>query len=416
MNPVTAEELHRLYPRADHRYVEALVGGWPEIQRAGINTPLRWCHFLAQCAHETGDLRIVRENTLWSLDRMCELWPSRFKKTDPVFLARYQMAKGDEQALAELAYGGRKDLGNTEEGDGWAFRGGGFQQGTGRAWYREVGRDISVDLEGSPDLIENPRVSLAATLWYWNKHDLNSFADRNYIRAISCQINRGNPFSKYEAIGAKDRCKAFDRAWAMFGQGDLPNPSNDLGVGASGPDVKAVQLQLRELKYAVGNVDGVFGPETRRALAAFKSDWTDNGGDDLEPGTAIGPKTKAALATAEPISRPEREQMTVKDLREAGSTEVAHGQNQQGVGGVLAAIGVASGAVQMGHDEPIKQSLSWVPAYHSFLVPVLEGIRWFVFNALWLVPLIGGIWFYYKGWAIIRARLQAARNGFNLWR
>ena len=48
MNPVTAEELHRLYPRADHRYVEALVGGWSEIQRAGITTPLRWCHFLAQ--------------------------------------------------------------------------------------------------------------------------------------------------------------------------------------------------------------------------------------------------------------------------------------------------------------------------------------------------------------------------------
>ena len=63
-----------------------------------------------------------------------------------------------------------------------------------------VGQAIGVDLEGQPDLIQNPAISLKAAIWEWNKHGLNKFADRNYLRVIGNAINRGLPFSKYEPI------------------------------------------------------------------------------------------------------------------------------------------------------------------------------------------------------------------------
>lgn len=138
-NKWTAADLRRLAPAAEQSYIDALVEGWDAMQTAGINTPIRRCHFLAQAMHETGDFTIIREKCTWSAKRMCELWPARYSMRDPIFLARIAAAREDEETKAEMAYGGRADLGNENDGDGYAYRGGGIFQGTGRGWYRETG-------------------------------------------------------------------------------------------------------------------------------------------------------------------------------------------------------------------------------------------------------------------------------------
>ena len=190
MQYLTAEELQQLCPRAGQGEIDALVQGASQLERAGINNPLRLAHFLAQVCAETGGLAIVREDTRWTAKQMCMLWPGRFKTiADP----RILLCRNDAEKLAELAYGGRKDLGNVDEGDGFAYRGGGMLQITGRAAYHEAGTAIGVDLEGAPELIEDPAISLAVALWYWTKHNCSQFADSNYGRAVGNAINRGNP-------------------------------------------------------------------------------------------------------------------------------------------------------------------------------------------------------------------------------
>src|ERR1700727_1631791 len=47
-------------------------------------------------------------------------------------------------------------------------------------------------------------------------------------------------------------------------------PTRDLGLGAKGVDVKAVQERLAALKYYPGAIDGVLGPDTQGALWAFQ--------------------------------------------------------------------------------------------------------------------------------------------------
>jgi putative chitinase len=439
MQPWTRDQLHRFAPpprarfERDERpenhaaYVGVFLESWDFLQRNGVNTPLRLAHFMTIVGHETGGLQIVREECTWRYERMCQLWPDRFKLTDPIMRARYVACRGDEEKLAELAYGGwcdlGKRLGNTEPGDGWLYRGNGPFQDTGRSRHREAGSAIGIDLEGSPEQLEDPRVAIKAVLWAWNKFGLGEMADRNYLRAIQNCINRGNPFSKKDPNGWPDRQRWFDRAWAVWGDGILPSPL-ELSVGAQGAEVLALQMRLRELGYAVGAPDTVFGPETRRAIAAFKSDYSAMNPDTaLEPADLVGPVTRSALATADPIRRPERERMTVADLKAAGSTEVAAGQNIQRLGPMMLGLGAIGGASQGTPERQavdptpmLQDTVGWVPTAKATIEPVIHAGQWAVSHWWWVALICLGVWMYAKGGRIIKARLEAARRGLNLWR
>jgi predicted chitinase len=53
-------------------------------------------------------------------------------------------------------------LGNTEAGDGWKFRGGGANQITGRSEFDRYGKEIGIDLVTNPDKIDEPEVAAKA--------------------------------------------------------------------------------------------------------------------------------------------------------------------------------------------------------------------------------------------------------------
>lgn len=52
-----------------------------------------------------------------------------------------------------------KNLGNTQKGDGWRYRGRGYVQITGRANYKKLGDKLGVDLVGDPELALNPEIA-----------------------------------------------------------------------------------------------------------------------------------------------------------------------------------------------------------------------------------------------------------------
>jgi putative chitinase len=410
MQTLSIEELQQLCPRGDPETIAAVVAGAADLDRAGINTPLRLAHFLAQVCAESGGLSLARENTAWTPEQMCQLWPGRFKtRLDPRVLA----CRGDPEALANLAYSGRPELGNTGGDDGWAYRGGGLLQITGRGAYSEAGHAIGVDLEGSPELIEDPGISLAVALWYWGKHNCNQFADGNYGRAIGNAINRGNPYSAKEPIGYYARQKWLEKAWSIVGDGSLPD-AKMLTLGAYGPRVSEVQTRLKELGYAVGDVDSVFGPTLARAVAAFKHDQPNV---EMEPSSIVGPQTLAAMQNAQAISlNPERTGATVADLVAKGSTEAAAGVNGKRIGQLTLYGGIAGAAEQTGVLQQANGLMSQVGMLKVTMVPALEAIA-FGLSHFWPTMLIlGGVWYWTKGHKIINARLIAHQLGFNLSR
>jgi len=125
----------------------------------GIESPLQVAAFLAQIGHESGRLRYVRE--IWG--------PTSWQK-------RYE---------------GRADLGNTEPGDGFKFRGRGLIQITGRNNYARASIALGVDLTESPELLEQPNIAALSAAWFWDEHHLNDLADVGDMRHITRIINGG---------------------------------------------------------------------------------------------------------------------------------------------------------------------------------------------------------------------------------
>lgn len=412
---ITKADLQRFAPCALSEHVDVLVAGWGALQEAGIAvTELRWCHFLTQITTETDGLRKMREDTRWNGATMKRLWPSRFPlgAADPRIVA----ARGNPQKLANLAYSNMAALGNEGGDDGWLFRGGGLPHLTGRANYRECGLAIGVDLEGEPELIEAPEVSLSAAIWVWSRHPNNQFADHNYGRAIGNAINRGNPYSSHDPIGYEHRQQWFARAWAIWGEGQQPKSQETLHLGAHGRSVLQVQIRLRDLGYAVGAADGVLGPATARAIAGFKLDQV-RAGRELEPAETVGPLTLAALEEADPAPlSPDRTAATERDLAAAGSTEIAAGRRAKIAGQAMLYGGAAEAANQVGLLGTIQQMAAGVSGLHVTLAPALAAVQWGLRYALPVALIVGGVWAWMQFRDVIWARLTAHRNGANLGR
>ena len=98
--------------------------------------------------------------------------------TDPteraVFMAQADHESGDFKYMQELGgnsyfkqYDGRKDIGNTQAGDGERFKGRGFFQLTGRANYRDMGRKLGLDLENQPEQAANPEIAAKIATQFW---------------------------------------------------------------------------------------------------------------------------------------------------------------------------------------------------------------------------------------------------------
>ena len=130
MITITAADLKKFAPRAHPDYVAALLGSLDLLRSTGIlETELRLCHFMGQVGAETGGLTVIRESLMYmTAKRLREVWPARFRaKTDEELAPLIK----NPVRLGDAVYGGR--MGNNIGGDGYAFRGGGFLQTTGRA-------------------------------------------------------------------------------------------------------------------------------------------------------------------------------------------------------------------------------------------------------------------------------------------
>lgn len=145
--------------------------------------------FLGQVLHESAGLTQFSENLNYSAERLCAVWPGRF----PTLSAAQPFAR-NPQALANKVYGGR--MGNTEPGDGWRYRGRGPIQLTGKDNYAFVGNLIGQDLTGLPELMEQPRYALEATIAWWEAKIPDSMLGD--VEKISLRVNGG-------LIGLADR-------------------------------------------------------------------------------------------------------------------------------------------------------------------------------------------------------------------
>ena len=84
-------------------------------------------------------------------------------------------------------------MGNGPEssGDGWRFRGRGPIQLTGKDNYTQFSKDTGIDIIADPSLLEDYSVLIKTAIWFWNKNNLNQYADTKDIKTMTKRINGG---------------------------------------------------------------------------------------------------------------------------------------------------------------------------------------------------------------------------------
>ncbi len=303
MRPI--DVVRKVAPNARREYLAAIENGDALFRAAGITTPVRLAHFLAQVLHETGGFRITRENMNYSAERLMEVFGVG-RHSAKVTAAEARELAHNPEAIAERVYGlgnpGKaRELGNTMPGDGYRYRGNGAMQTTGRGNHRRMGQKSGLDLEGHPELALTAEHALKPALAEWTEGNLNAAADRDEIRTITRRINGG-----YN--GLADRENWYRRIRPLIASVELvpgtivfpPFPSPVEPAPEPAADIRALQKRLNELKVGMPiAVDGIMGPQTLAALRAFQRS------KGLDPDGIVGPRTRAALdAVPAPAPKP----------------------------------------------------------------------------------------------------------------
>ena len=168
-----------------------------------ISTPKRQAAFIGQCAHESGNFKVLQENLNYSAEGLMKTWPSRFSTKEIADQYARQPAK-----IAGKVYNGR--LGNASEEEAAKYLGRGLIQLTGKENYGNCGSGIGVDLLSNPDLLGTPEYAALSAGWFWNKKGLNSLADAGDFETMTKRINGG-------LIGLDDRKAKIAKALSVLG-------------------------------------------------------------------------------------------------------------------------------------------------------------------------------------------------------
>lgn len=170
MLPINIDKIVKHLPRGAKPELYEAISRQDVLKQYGLDTVEKQAHFWAQMAHETGGFR----------------WPEELGGRE--YFRRYD---------------GRKDLGNTQPGDGYRFKGRGFIHLTGRHNYKKFGDRIGEDLVNNPEKAAEPEIALKIALEYWKDRGLNDLAEKGDIVGITRRINGG-------LNGLQDRRRYYD--------------------------------------------------------------------------------------------------------------------------------------------------------------------------------------------------------------
>lgn len=181
------------------------VGDWFEalntlLPEYDINTVPRVAAFVAQCAHESGGFKMLKENLNYRAVTLRKIFPKYFP-TDEL-AAQYA---GKPELIANKVYGNRMGNGDESSGDGFRYCGRGLIQLTGKNNYMAFAESIETPVEEIPEFLGTFEGAVQSACWFWETNNLNQWADKGDILTLTKRINGGT-------IGLEDRIKHYKHA------------------------------------------------------------------------------------------------------------------------------------------------------------------------------------------------------------
>ena len=170
-----------------------------------INTPQRVAAFMAQCGHESGNFKFLKENLKYRAASLVKVWPKYFPNMDIA-----NQYAGNEEKIANRAYANRMGNGPEASGDGWRFCGRGLIQLTGRNNYQQFADSIETDINDIPAYLATFEGAVQSACWFWETNNLNKWADAGDMLTLTKRINGGT-------LGLDDRIKHYQHALHVLG-------------------------------------------------------------------------------------------------------------------------------------------------------------------------------------------------------
>ena len=201
---ITVEQLSQIIPGNPYtqQWCDALNLLLPDYE---IDTPKRVAAFIAQCAHESGNFRMLKENLNYRAESLMRTWPRHF----PTIEIARQYERQPER-IANRAYANRMGNGDEASGDGWRYLGRGLIQLTGKNNYEAFAESIETPLEEIPEFLGTFEGAVQSACWFWETNNLNVQADAGDIKTMTRKINGG-------FIGLEDRIKHYEHALHVLG-------------------------------------------------------------------------------------------------------------------------------------------------------------------------------------------------------
>jgi putative chitinase len=198
--------LNQLKQMVNNPYIEH----WHEVLEQllpdyDINTPLRVAHFIAQCAHESGNFVFIKENLNYRASTLVKV----FSKYFPTEAAAAAYA-GRPEKIANRVYANRMGNGPETSGDGFRYCGRGLIQLTGKSNYQAFADSIEIPVEQVPEFLQTFEGAIQSACWFWESNNLNQYADSGDILTMTKRINGGT-------IGLADRQAHYNHALEVFG-------------------------------------------------------------------------------------------------------------------------------------------------------------------------------------------------------
>ncbi len=294
----------------------AVLKGKPkEIEQAvinalikeGITDPKTLAHLMGQLAHESGNFRYMEE-----------------------------IASG-------AAYEGRKDLGNTQPGDGRRYKGRGPIQITGRANYTQFAKASGIDVVNNPELLSQPEIGTKAALWYLKSRKLINKAAAGDIRGLTKGINGGfngldDRIAKTQGYLARFTKDGATAVAATSPTGDATTPAATPAIAGAPPAAESGGMWASAKSMASSAYSGAVDA-TSRGIEA-----TANAGKSIYSGAVDA--TSRGIETAANVTR------AVGGAIASGASAVggAIASGASAVGGVLGALlsKITEGLINLG--------------------------------------------------------------------
>lgn len=229
---LTEEALHSMWPRATSRRIAAVARVSRDVfAEFKISTPLIAAHCMAQISHENSAGTATRENMNYSAERLMQVFGVG-KHSAAITWPEAERLANKPRDIAERVYGlgnprKAKELGNTQAGDGYRFRGNGDLQTTGRGGHARVAQRTGIDVEANPEMMEDPAISFRVAVAEFAALGCIKPAAADDIGTVTKKVNGG-------ANGLAER-KVWLRRWKACLDGVEEPPKLPRGADPQAP-------------------------------------------------------------------------------------------------------------------------------------------------------------------------------------